>query len=244
MLPFTKKAIVLGKVPFTEYERGSMMKCLDDMMKFKASKGSGKVILVVEGVNSDGELADVLSISKMKETINDLCVIADETHTMFTYSSQGLSERLITFSIGSMDTALGSSGGYCAGPRLDIDLLRFNAGSYVFSASPPPYLTEIATLNVQRITPALRMELDMLRSIFRSELVKNKLLSVDEEFCKSNIISIPIQTNRVQDTSSTHSFIGKFKIPIIDGKMKIVISLKHSVDDYIKLAKLMSELLK
>lgn len=58
---------------------------------------------------------------------------------------QGVPRSDIDITIGSLSTAMGSSGGFCAGAKLLIDHQRITSLAYTFSATCPPYLARIAS---------------------------------------------------------------------------------------------------
>jgi 7-keto-8-aminopelargonate synthetase-like enzyme len=59
--------------------------------------------------------------------------------------------------IGSVANGLNSSGGFCAGSRIIVDLQRINGTSFVFSATDPALLAVSATegINILRNTPSI-----------------------------------------------------------------------------------------
>ena len=125
-------------------------------------------LLFTEGVFLDsGDVAPLPEIVALKKRYGYmLCV--DETHSLCTLGSTGLGvreyfaekthdaslltdPRTIDLLVGSMETAMGSIGGFCCGTRRMVQHQLLNAIGYVFSASTPPYLCEAACVAIDSL---------------------------------------------------------------------------------------------
>lgn len=152
-------------------------------------------LLFTEGVFLDsGDVAPLPEIVALKKRYGYmLCV--DETHSLCTLGSTGrgireyfaektrdesllTDPRTIDLLVGSMETAMGSIGGFCCGTRRMVQHQILNAIGYVFSASTPPYLCEAACVAidaleddecVRRRISTLRDNTHRLRALCRSQ---------------------------------------------------------------------------
>lgn len=105
-------------------------------------------LIVVEGVYSVwGDVSDLKSIVTVAKQ-NDAVVMVDETHAMGTYGAngcgiaelQGVAEHIDVI-VGSLSKSVGVIGGYATTDLPALRRLRFQARSYLFTASlPPPVL--------------------------------------------------------------------------------------------------------
>jgi 8-amino-7-oxononanoate synthase len=106
---------------------------------------SQRKFIVTDGVFSmDGDLADLPALVALAERHNAFVVVDDAHATAAigpngrgTAASFGLQDQ-IDILTGSLSKGLPGIGGFAAGPRATIDLLRFGSNGYIFSASLPP----------------------------------------------------------------------------------------------------------
>ena len=152
-------------------------------------------LLFTEGIFLDsGDVAPLPEIVALKKRYGYmLCV--DETHSLCTLGSTGLGireyfaektqdaslltdPRTIDLLVGSMETAMGSIGGFCCGTRRMVQHQLLNGIGYVFSASTPPYLCEAACVAidsleddncVRRAVATLRANTHHLRACCRDQ---------------------------------------------------------------------------
>lgn len=64
---------------------------------------------------------------------------------------QGVARNNIDVTIGSLATAVGTYGGFCAGSRAVVEHQRIVSLAYTFSATEPPYLADCTTLIVNKM---------------------------------------------------------------------------------------------
>ena len=128
-------------------------------------------VIVTEGVFAgSGDVAPLPEIVDLKKKYGYLLVL-DETYSLCTLGSTGLGARqywaekagrtdlladkyAVDLLIGSLEPALGSVGGFCAGTRRLIQHQILNGIGYVFSASSPPYLCTAACCAVDEMEDA------------------------------------------------------------------------------------------
>ena len=104
-----------------------------------------RILIVTEGVFSmDGDLAPLADIAQLARRHNAWLLI-DDAHGAGVFGSQGRG-TLEHFGIaageilqmGTLSKALGSLGGYLAGPRVVIETLRNKARSFIYTTALPP----------------------------------------------------------------------------------------------------------
>ena len=123
-----------------------------------------RVLILVEGVYSmDGDIPDVPRIIQIKNRHNALLMV-DEAHSMGIIGPNGLgvtdyfniSGKEIDILYGSMSKAFGTCGGYVAGSKALIAMLKYYApGVLLYGAAPTPANTAagLATLRIMRQEP-------------------------------------------------------------------------------------------
>jgi len=101
--------------------------------------------IVTDGVFSmDGDVADLAALVEIAERHNAFLIVDDAHATAAigpngrgTPSLFGVQDRVDVLT-GSLSKGLPGIGGFAAGPKSTIDLLRFGSHGYIFSASLPP----------------------------------------------------------------------------------------------------------
>jgi 8-amino-7-oxononanoate synthase len=120
-----------------------------------------RTLIVTESVFSmDGDHAPLREMVELKEQFGAWLMV-DEAHATGLYGSarRGLAEELgvaqkIEVQMGTLGKALGSSGGYVAGPRSLIEYLVNRARPFVFSTAPVPAAAAAATAGVRFVQSA------------------------------------------------------------------------------------------
>jgi len=120
-----------------------------------------RTLIVTESVFSmDGDHAPLREIVSLKEQFGAWLMI-DEAHATGLYGKQrrGLAEELgvankIEVQLGTLGKALGSAGGYIAGPRSLIEYLINRARTFVFSTAPVPAAAAAATAGIRLVESA------------------------------------------------------------------------------------------
>jgi 8-amino-7-oxononanoate synthase len=123
-----------------------------------------RVLILVEGVYSmDGDIPDIPRIIEIKNRYQALLMV-DEAHSMGIIGTNGLgvtdyfdiSGKEIDILYGSMSKAFGTCGGYVAGSKALIAMLKYYApGVLLYGAAPTPANTAagLATLRIMRVQP-------------------------------------------------------------------------------------------
>ena len=145
-----------------------------------AARGARHRLVVTDGVFSmDGTLAPLQEICALAEKYNAL-VMVDDSHGVGvmgangrgTHEHAGVMGR-VDILTGTLGKALGgASGGYTAGPKVIIDLLRQRSRPYLFSNSLPPVVAaaSIEALNILQSSTVLPDRLRANTAFFRRRM--------------------------------------------------------------------------
>lgn len=117
-----------------------------------------RILVVVESVYSmDGDQAPLREIVARKEKYGAWLMV-DEAHAtgLFGARRSGLIEELalggrVEIQMGTLGKALGSAGGFIAGPRALVELLVNRARSFIFSTAPVPAAAAAARAAVELV---------------------------------------------------------------------------------------------
>ena len=110
------------------------------------------VLIVVEGLYSmDGDCPDMRRLVEIKRSAR-CWLMVDEAHSIGVLgrTGRGIAEeqridpKQVEIWMGTLSKALASTGGYIAGSRALIELLRANASGFVYSVALPPALAAAA----------------------------------------------------------------------------------------------------
>lgn len=136
-----------------------------------------KVMICVEGVYSmDGDIPDLQQFVRIKQRFN--CILfVDEAHSIGVLGAtgRGLSEHcgidptLVDLWMGSLGKAFASAGGYIAGSKEAIQILRYRAPGFVYSIGMPPSAAA-AALEAFKLAKTELWRIKQLRE--RTELFK------------------------------------------------------------------------
>jgi 8-amino-7-oxononanoate synthase len=95
-------------------------------------------------------------------------ILVDEAHSMGVLGERGRGRaeeegvlRKVDFLVGTFSKSLGSIGGYCVSPHIDLDVMRASIRAYMFTASSAPSVIAAARagLRIVRERPELRARL-------------------------------------------------------------------------------------
>ncbi len=141
-----------------------------------------RVFILVEGVYSmDGDIPDVPRLIEIKQRYHALLMV-DEAHSMGIIGTRGLGVtdyfgldgRDIDIHYGSMSKAFGTCGGYIAGPKPLVAILKYYApGVLLYGAAPTPANTAagLEALRIMRAEPerALRVQRNAAHFVARAK---------------------------------------------------------------------------
>ena len=119
---------------------------LRELLDWARQKRRGaKILIVTESVFSmDGDCCPLPEITELKDEFGALLLL-DEAHAIGVIGPSGaglaaecgLVER-VDIHLGTLSKAIGSSGGFIAGPSSLIDVLINRARTFIYSTAPPP----------------------------------------------------------------------------------------------------------
>ena len=156
------------------------MSALEGSLKQAKADGARHIVIATDGVFSmDGSLADLKSIKMLAERY-DALVMVDDCHATGlvgpqgrgTAAAAGVKVDLIT---GTFGKALGGSiGGFTAGPKSVIEMLRQRSRPYLFSNSLPPMVVAAAieAIEIAEAGDDLRNQLAENTQFWRNGLEK------------------------------------------------------------------------
>jgi len=129
---------------------------------------SGDTLIIVEGIYSMlGDVAPLADIAALKREYGAYLMV-DEAHSMGVMGAKGRGaaeaagiEDDTDFIVGTFSKSLGSIGGYCVSKHPELELVRFAARSYIFTASSSPSViaSTRTTLRLMRERPELQQQL-------------------------------------------------------------------------------------
>jgi 8-amino-7-oxononanoate synthase len=106
---------------------------------------TSRTLIVVEGIYSMlGDMAPLKEIVALKQEFGAYLLI-DEAHSLGVLGEHGRGlaeaegvEDQVDFIVGTFSKSLGGIGGYCVSPHRELDILRYAARPYIFTASSSP----------------------------------------------------------------------------------------------------------
>lgn len=122
-----------------------------------------KVLIVVEGIYSmDGDFPDLPEFIKIKQRYKALLMV-DEAHSLGVLGEQGhgiashfgINAQDIDICMGTLSKTLAAAGGYIAGDKALVELLRTYAPGFLYSVgiSPPVAAAALAALKIMQTEP-------------------------------------------------------------------------------------------
>lgn len=122
-----------------------------------------RVLVVVEGLYSmDGDVPDLAALIALK-TRYDAWLMVDEAHStgVLGATGEGIAEEQgvcpagVDIWMGTLSKTLAAAGGYIAGSRALIEILKYTTPGFVYSVglSPPAAAASLAALNVMAAEP-------------------------------------------------------------------------------------------
>jgi len=112
-----------------------------------------RVLIVTEGLFSmDGDMPDLARLVALKDAYSAVLMI-DEAHALGVlgargrglFEEQGVDPRAVDLWFGTLSKALVSCGGYVAGSKIVIDLLKHHAPGFVYSVGMPAAMAAAAS---------------------------------------------------------------------------------------------------
>ena len=237
--------IRLSKARRYRYAAGDMGDLRGQLAQAR-SGGARDVVIVTDGVFSmDGTLAPLPQIHALAEEFAARIVV-DDCHATGVIGPQGrgtqahfgLAPDILT---GTFGKALGgAAGGYVAGPRAVIDLLRQKARPYLFSNALPPVITgaSLEALGIVRSDEgeALRARLAANAAYWRAGLsgLGFRLLPGDHPIVPVMLGEAPLAQQMAAALEEEGVFVTGFFFPVVprgQARIRTQMSAAHSRGD-------------
>jgi len=176
--------------------RHNDLKHLEEILKSIDIKRP-KLIAFESVYSMDGDIAPIRQICDLAERYNAMTFI-DEVHAvgMYGHNGGGVAQRdgqsdRITLVTGTLGKAIGSFGGYIAGPKSVIDAIRSFAPSFIFTTALPPAVLATSLASIQYLKGAhLLREMHQRRSFETKRALEDRGLPVI--FSESHIVPLMV----------------------------------------------------
>lgn len=161
----------------------------------KGKKKVSRKFLIVEAVSwSTGQILPLPEYLQIAEE-NIIRVFLEESYSIgiLGRSGKGMLEHFdidsyrVDMIISTLEAAVGSIGGFCAGSHTAIEHQRLSGSGYIFSASLPTYLVQACIESIDLITEETTKKLGVLSKKFHSTLLN----------CGYNVQSNPLSAFKV-----------------------------------------------
>ena len=214
--------------------------------ELKKARADTQKWIVTDGVFSmDGVVAPLPELCDLAERFGAF-VVVDEAHGTGVLGENGRgateltdTEDRVAVRVGTLSKAVGCLGGFVAGSRVLIDLLRNSARTQMFSTALPPAICAAAcrALEIIRSEPERKETLHQLAELLRAELLHFDLtISVSElSECRGPIVPViigdPAPTLAAgQRLLKEGFFVGTIRPPTVpNGTSRLRISLNSGL---------------
>jgi glycine C-acetyltransferase len=213
-------------------------------------------MIVTDGVFSmDGTIAPLAEICTLAEKHNAM-VMVDDSHAVGFMGSKGRGTHEHTGVMGRVDILTGTlgkalggaSGGYTAGPKTIIDLLRQRSRPYLFSNSVPPVVAAatIESLKILQESNELVQRLRENTTFFRQRMTKLGLNIVPGEHpIVPVMVGDATRAARMAEHLLARSiYVIAFSYPVVPigkARIRIQVSAAHTTEQLSRAAELFKE---
>lgn len=225
----------------------------------KHGDGNGRKLIVVDSVFSmDGDLAPLADLCDIADRCGAMLLV-DEAHATGVFGDRGRGvceiagvESRVVVRVGTLSKALGSMGGFVAGPRPLTDWLWNRARTQIYSTALPPSACAAAAAAVDLVEQEPDRRMRLLRT---AELLRDLLAAAGVEIvCDSTGPIIPIVLNaadravriaaRLEHSGFLVGAIRPPSVPAGTSRLRISVSAAHTADDAARLAGALAEALR
>jgi 8-amino-7-oxononanoate synthase len=223
---------------------------LSELLNWAREKRRGaKILIITESIFSmDGDSCPLPEIVDLKEEFG-ASLLLDEAHAIGVLGPNGaglaaecgLIDR-VEIHLGTLSKAIGSSGGFIAGPSSLIDLLINRARTFIFSTAPPPTAIAAAIEGLDVIASARG---DQLRAaLWRNhEMLTVKLKPPEPEGARSAIVPIIVGSEEQALSLSQQLVEQGFLVPAVrfptvprgSARLRVTLSAAHQLQDVVNL---------
>ena len=218
-------------------------KRLEELLKLGA--GYRRRMIITDSVFSmDGDFADLKELVRLKN-IYSAWLMIDEAHGTGILGKRGAGlaeeegvEDEVDIKMGTLSKAVGTMGGFVAGPKTLIDYLRNHARSFIYSTALPPAVmaASLAALEIIEREPPLREKLWNNVNILRSGL---KRIGLSIGPTASPIIPIILGSDESTMKLSEALLEDGFYVPGIrppsvppgEARLRVTVSAAHTESD-------------
>lgn len=207
-------------------------------------KQYSKILIVIEGLYStEGDTPDLGAICDLKEQYGAWLMV-DDAHGIGVLGKNGrgiaehcgVDPRRVEIWMGTLSKALASCGGYIAGPKEVIEVLRYGAPGFVFSVglTPPNTAAALASVRTLRAEPDRVARLHANGRLFLEEARKLGLdTGKSEGYAMLPIIighSVKVARlwQRLFDRGINSSMIIYPGVPINAGRLRFFLTSEHT----------------
>ena len=236
--------------------RHNDMDQLEKILKSERAKHH-HVLVVIEGLYStEGDLPDLARAIELKERFGAWLMV-DDAHGLGVLgkSGKGVGEhfgidgRKVDIWMGTLSKTLASCGGYIAGDKTLIEVLKHSAPGFVYSVGLPPSLTAaaLAALRVIKAEPERVAKLHSHGRLFKKTA---KELGLDTGVSEGYgmlpvIVGHGLTTvrawHKVHDRGINPSLIIYPGVPMKGGRLRFFLTSGHSEDDIVSTLKVVKE---
>ena len=216
-----------------------------------------RCVIVTDSLFSmDGDLAPLPALVEIKQRF-DARLIIDEAHAtgVLGVEGRGAAELLgvegdVDLTVGTLSKALGSMGGFVAGPAVAMDVIRNTARPYIYTTALPPAMcaAALAALRIVTDQPERRQRLLTMAAELRAKLAAAGLDTLASD---SQIIPIVIgDAARAVDVAGG-LFAAGFLVPAIrpptvapgTSRLRVSLSAGHEDGDVARFAETVASLI-
>ena len=213
----------------------------------RQKRKSAKILIITESIFSmDGDSCPLPEIVDLKDEFGAVLLL-DEAHAIGVLGPNGaglaadcgLIDR-VEIHLGTLSKAIGSSGGFIAGPSSLIDLLINRARSFIYSTAPPPTAIAAAIAGLDIIASGTG---DQLRAaLWRNhEELTVKLKRPKPEGTRSAIVPIIVGSEERALSLSEQLVERGFLVPAIrfptvprgSARLRVTLSAAHQLQDVV-----------
>ncbi len=188
----------------------------------------------------DGDTAPIAEIAESCRRFGALLVI-DEAHAVLGPDPYPLLVGVTALRVGTLSKALGSVGGFVAGPKRFIEMMENRARSYIFTTAPPPAdaAAALAALAIVRseegevLTARLRSHVDEVAPGHPSPIVPVVLGSEEAALMASaELLEAGLWVPAIRPPT----------VPKGTSRLRVTLSASHDEDDVARLAEALARL--
>ena len=221
-----------------------------ELLEWARQKRRGaKILIITESVFSmDGDSCPLSEIVELKDEFGAVLLL-DEAHAIGVVGPNGaglaakcgLIDR-VDIHLGTLSKAIGSSGGFIAGPSALIDVLINRARTFIYSTAPPPAAIAAAIEGLGIIASEIGEELRT--ALWRNiEELTDKLKLPKSEAMRSAIVPMIVGLEE-QALSLSEALVERgFLVPAVrfptvprgSARLRVTLSAAHLRDDVIGL---------